>query len=179
MCLNIAHTIDVYIFKAVQSQVSIQTETSKLICDAKSIVYFLHGLNICYKWFKINYIIQILAYCVKGLKYAMLVVCKFKFNQDFNEIIKVCFLLTKSFIILLIFATEVAWIKESNGNIPSIQMSQANPGTLTHLRQSTLQKKLTTESSHLKVDSKTLPHYFIPKTSDISPNTNIKIFFLP
>ena len=75
---------------------SIHTETSKLICDAKSIVYFLHGLNICYKWFKINYIIQILAYCVKGLKYAMLVVCKFKFNQDFNEIIKVCFLLTKS-----------------------------------------------------------------------------------
>ena len=47
-----------------------------------------------------------------------------------------------------------------------------------HLRQSILKKKLTTESSHLKVNTKTLPHYFIRKTSDISPNTNIKIFFL-
>ena len=36
--------------------------------------------------------------------------------------------------------------------------------------------KKSRESSHLKANSKTLPHYFNPTTSDISPNTNITFF---
>lgn len=127
-----------------------------MICDAKSIFCFLYELNNCYEWFKANYIIQILAYLFESQiqNVAYREVPKEKYYTE-----RFAFHWQKVSIILLILATEVVWIKQSNDNVPSRQMSEINPGTLAHLKRRIFEKLLTAESRHLNLDLKTLPQY--------------------